>query len=59
VLDRRGRDERARLFYSVHVQGLRRHFLAHMSRTEHEHLVTALGAVLDDEGSPPPPLTAS
>jgi hypothetical protein len=30
-----------------------------MSRTEHEHLVTALEAVLDGEGSPPPPLTAS
>jgi transposase-like protein len=29
----------------------------HMSRTELEHLVTALEAVLDGEGSPLPPLT--
>jgi DNA-binding MarR family transcriptional regulator len=42
---------------SVHVQGLREHFLTHMSRTELEHLVTALEAVLDGEGSPLPPLT--
>jgi DNA-binding MarR family transcriptional regulator len=42
---------------SVHVQGLREHFVTHMSRTELEHLVTALGAVLDGEGSPLPPLT--
>jgi DNA-binding MarR family transcriptional regulator len=42
---------------SVHVQALRRHFLTHMSRTELEHLVTALEAVLDGEGSPLPPLT--
>jgi len=44
---------------SVHVQGLREHFLTHMSRTELEHLLTALEAVLDGEGSPLPPLTAS
>jgi DNA-binding MarR family transcriptional regulator len=44
---------------SVHVQGLREHFLTHMRRTELEHLVTALEAVLDGEGSPLPPLTAS
>jgi len=42
---------------SVHVQGLREHFLTHMSRTELEGLVTALQAVLDGEGSPLPPLT--
>jgi DNA-binding MarR family transcriptional regulator len=42
---------------SVLVQGLREHFLTHMSRTELEHLVTALEAVLDGEGSPLPPLT--
>lgn len=42
---------------SIHVQGLREHFLTHMSRTELEHLVTALEAVLDGEGSPLPPLT--
>jgi DNA-binding MarR family transcriptional regulator len=43
----------------VHVQGLRQHFLKHMSRTELEHLATALEAVLDGEGSPLPPLTAT
>jgi DNA-binding MarR family transcriptional regulator len=43
----------------VHVQGLREHFLNHLSRTELEHLATALEAVLDGEGSPLPPLTAS
>lgn len=43
---------------SVLVQGLREHFLTHMSRTELEHLVSALEAVLDGEGSPLPPLTA-
>jgi DNA-binding MarR family transcriptional regulator len=44
---------------SVHVQGLREHFLTHMSRTELEGLVTALEAVLDGEGTPMPRLTAS
>jgi DNA-binding MarR family transcriptional regulator len=44
---------------AVHVQGLREHFLKHMSRTELEHLATALEAVLDGEGSPLPPLTAT
>jgi DNA-binding MarR family transcriptional regulator len=43
---------------AVHVRGLREHFLQHMSRTELEHLATALEAVLDGEGSPLPPLTA-
>jgi DNA-binding MarR family transcriptional regulator len=43
----------------VHVQGLREHFLNHLSRTELEHLATALEAVLDGEGSPLPRLTAS
>jgi DNA-binding MarR family transcriptional regulator len=42
---------------AVHVQGLREHFLKHMSRTELEHLATALEAILDGEGSPLPPLT--
>ena len=41
---------------TVHVQGLRAHLLDHMSRTELEHLVTALEAVLDGEGTPLPPL---
>ncbi len=43
----------------VHVQGLRDHFLKHLSRTELEHLATALEAVLAGEGSPLPPLSAS
>ena len=43
----------------THVQGVREHFLKHLSRTELEHLATALEAVLDGEGSPLPPLTAS
>jgi DNA-binding MarR family transcriptional regulator len=43
----------------VHLRGLREHFLNHLSRTELEHLAAALGAVLDGEGSPLPPLTAS
>jgi DNA-binding MarR family transcriptional regulator len=42
---------------SVLVQGLREHLLTHLSRTELEHLVIALEAVLDGEGSPLPPLT--
>jgi DNA-binding MarR family transcriptional regulator len=41
-----------------HVLGLREHFLKHLSRSELEHLATALEAVLDGEGSPLPPLTA-
>ena len=44
---------------TVHVQGLRAHFLTHMSRTELEHLVTAFEEVLDGEGTPLPPLSAS
>jgi hypothetical protein len=36
---------------------LREHFLNHLSRTELEHLVTALEAVLAGEGAPLPPLT--
>src|SRR6266496_6522548 len=44
---------------AVHVRGLREHFLDHMSRPDLEHLAAALEAVLDGEGSPMPPLTAS
>jgi DNA-binding MarR family transcriptional regulator len=43
---------------NVHVRGVREHFLKHLSRTELEHLATALEAVLEGEGSPLPPLTA-
>jgi DNA-binding MarR family transcriptional regulator len=43
---------------NVHLRGLREHFLKHLSRTELDHLATALEAVLDGEGSPLPPLTA-
>jgi DNA-binding MarR family transcriptional regulator len=44
---------------NVHVLGLREHFLKHLSRTELEHLATALEAILAGEGSPLPPLAAS
>jgi DNA-binding MarR family transcriptional regulator len=44
---------------NVHVLGLREHFLKHLSRTELEHVAVALEAILDGEGSPLPPLTAS
>jgi DNA-binding MarR family transcriptional regulator len=43
----------------VHLQGLREHFLNHLSRTELEHLATALEAILDGEGRLLPPLTDS
>jgi DNA-binding MarR family transcriptional regulator len=43
---------------SLHVQGLREHFLTHMSRVELEQLVTTLGAVLEGEGTPLPPLAS-
>jgi DNA-binding MarR family transcriptional regulator len=44
---------------NVHLHGVREHFLKHLSRTELEHLATALEAILDGEGSPLPRLTAS
>ncbi len=43
----------------VHLQGLREHFLNYLSRTELEYLATAVQTILDGEGSPMPPLTAS
>jgi DNA-binding MarR family transcriptional regulator len=43
----------------AHLRGVREHFLKHLSRTELEHLATALEAILDGEGSPLPPMTAS
>jgi DNA-binding MarR family transcriptional regulator len=43
---------------TVHVEGLRKHFLNHLSRTQLEQLLTASETVLDGEGSPLPPLTA-
>jgi DNA-binding MarR family transcriptional regulator len=43
----------------VHLDGVREHFLNHLSRAELEHLATSLEAVLDGEGSPLPSLTAS
>lgn len=48
-----------RIATNVHLHGVREHFLKHLSRTELEHLATALEAILDGEGSPLPPLTAS
>jgi DNA-binding MarR family transcriptional regulator len=44
---------------SDHSVGVREHFLKHLSRSELGHLATALESVLDGEGSPLPPLTAS
>jgi DNA-binding MarR family transcriptional regulator len=44
---------------NVHLQGLREHFLNHLSRAELEHLATTLQTVLDGEGSPLPPPNAS
>jgi hypothetical protein len=35
------------------------HFLQHMSRTELKQLANTMEAILDGEGSPLPPLTAS
>lgn len=48
-----------RIATNVHLHGVREHFLKHLSRTELERLATALEAILDGEGSPLPPLTAS
>jgi len=44
---------------TVHLEGLREHFLNHLNRTELKQLAIALEAVLDGEGSPMPPLAAS
>lgn len=41
-----------RIATNVHLHGVREHFLKHLSRTELEHLATALEAILDGEGSP-------
>lgn len=41
----------------VHLQGLRKHFLNHLSRSDLEHLANVMETVLDGEGSPLPPLT--
>jgi DNA-binding MarR family transcriptional regulator len=40
---------------NVHVPGLRKHFLQHLSRTELQQLADALEAILDGEGSSLPP----
>jgi DNA-binding MarR family transcriptional regulator len=42
----------------AHLDGLREHFLNHLSRTDLESLATAMEAVLDGEGSPLPPMNA-
>jgi DNA-binding MarR family transcriptional regulator len=42
-----------------HVLGIREHFLQRLDRTELERLMCALEHVLDGEGVPLPPLTAS
>ena len=43
----------------AHLQGLRAHFLDHLSRTDLEHLAGAMEAILNGEGSPLPPMTSS
>jgi DNA-binding MarR family transcriptional regulator len=42
----------------AHLDGLREHFLNHLSRADLEHLATAMEAVLTGEGSPLPALPA-
>jgi DNA-binding MarR family transcriptional regulator len=42
----------------VHLQGVREHFLNHLSRADLRHLAILMQAVLAGEGSPLPPLTA-
>ncbi|MGH2695317.1 MAG: MarR family winged helix-turn-helix transcriptional regulator [Actinomycetota bacterium] len=44
---------------NVHLQGLREHFLNHLTRSELKQLADVLEAILEGEGSPLPPLTAS
>ena len=44
---------------TFHLQGLRKHFLNHLNRTELKQMADALEAILDGEGSPLPPLTGS
>jgi DNA-binding MarR family transcriptional regulator len=43
---------------TVHLDGVREHFLNHLSRTDLEHIATAFEAVVSGEGSPMPPLKA-
>ena len=43
----------------LHLDGVREHFLKHMSRTELKQLMTTLEAILDGEGTPLPSLTDS
>ena len=42
---------------NVHLQGVRQHFLDHMSRTELKQMADALETVLEGEGSPLPPMS--
>ena len=39
---------------SVHLRGVREHFLSHLSGTDLDHLASALEAILDGERSPLP-----
>jgi DNA-binding MarR family transcriptional regulator len=41
-----------------HLQGVREHFLDHLSRTELEDLASALEAIVSGEGSPMPPIAS-
>jgi DNA-binding MarR family transcriptional regulator len=44
---------------TFHLEGLRKHFLDHLSRTQLKQMSSALEAILDGEGSPLPPLTST
>ena len=41
---------------TFHLQGLRKHFLNHLNRTQLKQMADAMEAILDGEGSPLPPL---
>jgi DNA-binding MarR family transcriptional regulator len=42
-----------------HLQGLRKHFLNHLNRTQLKQMSDALEAILEGEGSPLPPLAST
>jgi DNA-binding MarR family transcriptional regulator len=43
---------------TVHLDGVRKHFLAHLSRDDLGHVATAFEKVVGGEGSPIPPMKA-
>lgn len=44
---------------TFHLDGLRKHFLDHLNRTQLTQMSNALEAILDGEGAPLPPLTST